>query len=64
MKVAKNGFLKKEDECIMLITLEKALKKYSIKFSADEVSDTPLCRFCGINNTRINQGTNNTRNKP
>ena len=57
MKVAKNGFLKKETECIMLVNLEKVLRTNSIKFSTDEVSDTPLCRLCGINNETIRHVT-------
>ena len=49
----KNEFLKKNTECMMLAAQEQALRTNSVKFSIYKTSDTPLCRFCGINTETI-----------
>ena len=43
----RNGFLKKETECLILAAQEQASRTNSIKHSINKTSETPLCRLCG-----------------
>ena len=43
----RNGFFKKETECLILAAQEQTLRTNSIKYSIDKTSETPLCRLCG-----------------
>lgn len=53
MEAAKNGFLKKETEGMMLAAQEQALRTNFIKFSINETSDTTLSRLCEIGTKTI-----------
>ena len=43
----RNGFLKKETEGLILAVQEQALRRNTIKYNIDKMSETSLCRMCG-----------------